>query len=54
MDLMFIQEFQVALRDLEDLPAQSADDAAGRQQIIPLATVAIGGKLNANHGEPPP
>src|SRR5258708_1317181 len=54
MDLKFIQEFQVALRNLEDLPAQPADDAAGREQIIPLATVPIGAKLTADHVEPPP
>jgi hypothetical protein len=51
---MFIQQFQVALRNLEYLPSQTADDAAGRQQVIPVNAVAVGGKLNANHGKPPP
>jgi hypothetical protein len=50
---MFIQKFQVTLRDLEHLAAQSADDAAGRQEVIPVYSVAIGGELYAYHGGPP-
>jgi hypothetical protein len=53
-DPMFIQKFQVTLRDLENLAAQTADDAASRQEVIPVYSVAIGGELYAYHGKPPP
>src|SRR5260370_13142388 len=53
MKLMFIQQFQVALARLKNLPAQPTDDTAGGEQVIALDAILIGGELDSDHNTPP-
>jgi hypothetical protein len=54
MKLLFIQEFQVAFRNLENLSAQPPDDALRRQQVIALDAILLGRELDSDHGLPLP
>ena len=54
MKLMFIEEFQIAFGDLENLAAQPADDRIRREDVIAPDAIFVCRKLNSYHGLPPP
>jgi len=42
MDLMFIQQFQVALSEFENLTPQPSYDAVRRQQVVAFDAILVG------------
>lgn len=52
MNLMLIQEFQVALTDLEDPPAEDPHDGLRRQEVVALDAILIGGESDSDHSAP--
>jgi hypothetical protein len=54
MKLMFIQELQVLLGNLEDLAAQPTNHCVRGQQVIALDAISLGSELDSDHDNPPP
>jgi hypothetical protein len=46
---MFIQDFAVPLANFENMAGKAASHGVGRQQIIALDAVLVGGELNTDH-----
>jgi hypothetical protein len=49
---MVIEEFECGLGNLENLSAEPPDDALGRQEIVSLDAVLVGGKSDSDHDVP--
>ena len=52
MNLMLIQESQIALSDFENLAAEPSDDTVCRQEVIASDAVLVGAELNPDHSTP--
>jgi hypothetical protein len=53
MKLMFIQELQVLLCQLENLSTQPPHYRGRGQQVTALDAISFASELNSDHGEPP-
>jgi hypothetical protein len=49
MKVILIEDFPVFFSNFKYLTPQAADYRVGRQQIVALYSILIGGKANTNH-----
>src|SRR5438552_5536177 len=54
MKLMFVQGFQILLRDFKDVTTQPPHHPVGREQVVTLDAILVRGKVDPDHKVPPP